>query len=223
VPQPHLSTVLTTACDIMTNLAICPLEFEADPSGASILSVMPRAALVERSVGPYHRDRLPTEVVRAIKMIQLRMSSRPGPTELTLDIDRRWPRLLMMHGGVRVVLVMPEDAPAGYQPPPGDVTTNIGVDMALKMVANSLVGLGFHPPVSIPLAYLPNPRRAARRFLPVLPTIELDRHRLSLRERKRHNQVLRSDPIGHVQWWSTSPFGTGISVGVGVARIRATA
>jgi hypothetical protein len=216
---------LKAAADTMTVLGLFPLEFEADRSGAAMLAEMPRSALVVRSTGPYGREKLPPEAMRMVELIQIRWMSRPERPELALDVDRRRARLMMTFpvSGLEVTLVVPEDAPPGYRPTPGNVTVEISVKIALDLLAESLRVLAFDAPLTVRLSY-PKRRAAAGSWmrgldLPVEPTIELDRRRLSRQDRKRHTAYLirALDPSGARR---APMFGSRIDLRSGVVRIR---
>jgi hypothetical protein len=215
---PGLSASLTAAAETMTVLGLFPLGLEAGRSGASMLAEMPRSVLTERSTGPYSRDKLPPEAMRMTELIRLRWMSRAERPELALDIDAHWPRLMLVLPASRleVTLVVPEDAPPGYRPRRGDLTVEIGVKIALTLLAESLRAMPADLPLTVSLSY---PRLPAGRTygpgLPVEPTIELDRRQLSSRDRKRHATHLARalddrPPI----------FGRPLDLRAGVVRIR---
>jgi len=221
---PGLHTALKAAADTMTVLGLFPLEFGADRSGATMLAEMPRSALVRRSTGPYSREKLPPEAMSMTELIGFRWMSRSERPELALNIDRRWPRLVMVLpvSRLEVTFVVPEDAPPGYRPPPGDVTVEIGVKIALDLLAESLRAMAFDVPLTVRLSY---PRRVAGRFgsrglgLPVEPTIELDRRELGKRDRKLHTTHLARalDPSGRQR---EPMFGSRLDLRAGLVRIR---
>ncbi|MGH3940905.1 MAG: hypothetical protein ACRDTG_20155 [Pseudonocardiaceae bacterium] len=75
-----LSGVLEAACDVMTDLAIFPLAFEADARGAHLLTVMNSRALRTRSRGPYSPDNLPPEALATAESISYACRSGRNPS-----------------------------------------------------------------------------------------------------------------------------------------------
>lgn len=230
-----LSTVLRRACGVMTDLAIHPLEFEADAGGAGMLAVMDRRALVTRSRGPYSAQNPPPEAMATAESVALRLSMLPESPQFTVDVDGPWPRLTVAIEPLRLLVrfVVPEDAPPVYQPKSNNVTLVGDIKMALEQVASSLevasreLG-GQEPPIRITLSYPDDPGYEQtvaslpvefRDILaPVIPTIELDRTRCGSRERAAHDEALRAVAYSDQR---LEPLGrNGFTTRVGSARIR---
>ena len=230
-----LSTVLRGACGVMTDLAIHPLQFEADAGGAGVVAVMARRALVTRSRGPYSAQNPPPEAMATVESIALRQSLLPESPQFTVEVDGRWPRLAVVFEQLRLLVryVVPEDAPPVYQPKSNNVTLIGDIKIALEQVASSLevasrqLG-GQEPPIQITLSYPDDPgyeQTVASLpvefrdvIAPVIPTIELDRTRCDPRARAAHDEALRAAMYSDQRM---EPLGrNGFTTRVGSARIR---
>lgn len=198
MPLSALSTasVLAAACETTALLGVFPVRFEAGPGGARVLAVMPAGALVERSTGPYSREDVPPEAVRMVEAITRRWADRPDRPDLTVGMASPWPELTLAlpASGVRVVFVVPEAAPPGWRPEPGDSTAEIDVELALEAVARSLAATGEDLPVRVSVDYPRDPGHGTdpRSVLPVVPTVSLDRRRCTEQQRRAHNDALRA-------------------------------
>lgn len=222
MPRSALSAVLTAASATMTTLAIFPVRLDADPGGVRILAVMPDSALTRRSVGPYRRDDPPPEALHLVNAIATRWSGRPERPGLTVGMAGPWPELALSlpDSGVRVEYVVPEAAPPGWRPGPGQVTAEIDVAMALEVVARSLDATGEDLPVRVSLDHPADPGYGTdpASVLPVVPTVVLDRRRCTEQQRHAHNDALRA--TAYADQRVETPGGTAVSTWIGSARIH---
>jgi hypothetical protein len=177
-----LAAVLTAACEAMTRLGIVPLRFEADEQRARILAEMPPSALGERSMGPYSADRPPPEAIRMVDLVGLRWWLLPQQPQFTVGMAGPWPELTVTlpTGTVQVRYIVPEAAPGGFQPAGGDLTVQVSVVAALRMVAASLAATEQDLPVRLRVDHQPE------------PVVELDRQRCTQEQRQAHNAALRA-------------------------------
>lgn len=206
--EAGLAATIEAACETMTSLAIYPLAFEADDTGARILSAMGEDALRTRSRGPYAPDNMPPEAVATIERIAFRWSFNPEKPDFTVEGGGQWPRLVMELPASRVWIrfVVPEDAPPIYQPAPNNIGPGSDIKMALGFVAKTLdaagSALGAEPPMVVRLTFPDNPKYEAEMarlpaewhhiLMPVVPTIELDRRRCSRAQLAAHDEAIRS-------------------------------
>jgi len=213
-----LAAVLTAACETMATLGIFPLRFDADRQGARILAVMRSNLLAERSIGPYSRENLPPEGLALAEMVSWRWYMKRERPGITIELGGMWPQVIVLlpDSGVEVLYVVPEEAPPGYQPEPGDVTAEIDLKLALEVVSRSVDIAEADLPITVTLTCPPDPDPGG--ILPVIPTLELDRRDCSARQRVAHNEALRVAAYSGQEFQTVGR--TGISTRLGCVRIR---